>query len=78
MRFGRQQIEDFDVDVHRVRKYGEELVILNIVEDLVVNVHQGIQFLGLQQLIKKSEFLLGTAGYFRLVLLQRVQQLGQR
>lgn len=78
MRSGRQQIENLDVDVHRVRQHGEELVVLNIVEDLVVNVHQGVQFLGLQQLTEEPEFLLGAAGNFRLVLLQRVQQLGQR
>lgn len=78
VRFGRQLIEDLDVDVHRVRQHGKELVVLNIVEDFVVNVHEGVEFLGLQQLTEKPEFLLGAAGNFRLVLLQRVQQLGQR
>jgi len=45
--FGRQQIKDFDIDIHRVREHGEELVILDIVENLVMNVYQGVQFFGL-------------------------------
>lgn len=77
VRLGGEQVEDLDVDVHRVGQHGKELVILDIVEDLVVNVHQGVQLLRLQQLAQKPEFLLGTAGYLRLALLQRVQQLGQ-
>jgi len=42
VRFGRQQVEDLDIDVHRVREHGEELVIFGIVDDFVVNIHQSV------------------------------------
>ena len=78
VRLRGQQVQNFDVDVHGIGEHREELVILDVVQDLVVNVHQCVQFLRLQQVAEKSELLVGAARYLVLVFLQRIQQLGQR
>ena len=76
VRLRGQQVQDLDVDVHGIGEHGEEFVILDVVQDFVVNVHQSVQFLRLQQVAEKPELLVGAAWYLILVFLQRIQQLG--
>lgn len=78
VRFRRQQVQHLDVDVHGVRENREELVVLDIVHNFIVDVHQRVQLLRLQQIAQETELLVRAARYFVFVLLKRIQELGQR
>lgn len=57
MRLGCQESQNFDIDLHGIRKYREKFVIFEIAQYFVVDMHQRIQFLGLQEFAEKVEFL---------------------
>lgn len=76
LRLGRQHLQNVEHDVHGRREHREKLVARPIADDLIVNVHQGVQLLRLEQVAQKSEFFVGGWQLFR--LLQRRQKARER
>lgn len=67
---GGQDAQDLDVDFHGIRQDGREFVIFQILGDFVVNVHQRVERLALQEIAEKVELLVGAARYQGSVRLQ--------